>query len=127
MSDSKSFLSQLFDLTGKHILLTGASSGLGRHFAKTLTRAGARVAMAARTADKMHALAAEIRAEGGLCDVYALDVRDRSAIRACIAAAEAVAPIDVLVNNAGVARPRAPEKLGDEEWDEVYETSGRPA
>ena len=125
MSDSKAFLSQLFDLTGKHILLTGASSGLGRHFAKTLSRAGARVAMAARTADKMHALAAEIRAEGGLCDVYALDVRDRSAIRACVAAAEAVAPIDVLVNNAGIARPRAPEKLGDDEWDEVYETNLR--
>lgn len=125
MSDSKAFLANLFDLSGKHILLTGASSGLGRHFAKTLTRAGARVAMAARTADKMHALADEIRAEGGICDVYALDVRDRAAIRACIAAAEAVAPIDVLVNNAGVARPRAPEKLGDEEWDEVYETNLR--
>ncbi|NBQ88890.1 MAG: SDR family oxidoreductase [Betaproteobacteria bacterium] len=125
MSDSKAFLANLFDLSGKHILLTGASSGLGRHFARTLTRAGARVAMAARTADKMHALADEIRAEGGTCDVYALDVRDRAAIRACIAAAEAVAPIDVLVNNAGVARPRAPEKLGDDEWDEVYETNLR--
>lgn len=125
MSDSKTFLARLFDLSGKHILLTGASSGLGRHFARTLTRAGARVAMAARSADKMHALAEEIRAEGGLCEVYALDVRDRGAIRACIAAAEAVAPIDVLVNNAGIARPRAPEKLGDEEWDEVYETNLR--
>lgn len=125
MSQAPAFLSSLFNLTGKHVLLTGASSGLGRHFARTLASAGARVAMAARSVEKMETLAAEIRAAGGLCEVYALDVRDRAAIRSCIAAVEAVAPIDVLVNNAGVARPRAPEKLSDEEWDEVYETNLR--
>ena len=125
MADPRTFLGALFDLSGKHILLTGASSGLGRHFARTLARAGARVAMAARSVEKMAALAQEIRAEGGLCDVYALDVRDRETIRACVAAAEAVAPLDALVNNAGIARPRAPEKLSDEAWDEVYETNLR--
>lgn len=123
--DTGPFLRSLFDLTGKHVFLTGASSGLGRHFSRTLAAAGARVAMAARSVDKMSALADEIRAGEGLCDVYALDVRNRAAIRACIAAAEAVAPIDVLINNAGIARPRAPEKLGDDEWDEVYETNLR--
>jgi NAD(P)-dependent dehydrogenase (short-subunit alcohol dehydrogenase family) len=125
MSDTGPFLRSLFDLSGKHVFLTGASSGLGRHFARTLAAAGARVAMAARGVDKMSALADDIRAAGGVCDVYALDVRDRAAIRATVAAAEAVAPIDALVNNAGIARPRAPEKLGDEEWDEVYETNLR--
>ncbi|MCC7120169.1 MAG: SDR family oxidoreductase [Gammaproteobacteria bacterium] len=123
--DTGPFLRGLFDLTGKHVFLTGASSGLGRRFASTLAAAGARVAMAARSVEKMTSLAAEIRGAGGVCDVYALDVRDRAAIRHVIAEAEAVAPLDVLVNNAGIARPRAPEKLGDAEWDEVYETNLR--
>lgn len=123
--DSKSFLSDLFDLSTKHILLTGASSGLGRHFARTLTRAGARVALCARSVDKLESLAAEIRAEGGCCEAYALDVRDRENIRACVAAVEAIAPIDVLVNNAGIAIPKAPNKLTDEQWDTVYETNLR--
>jgi len=123
--DTGPFLRSLFDLTGKHVFLTGASSGLGRHFARSLAAAGARVAMAARSVERMTTLADAIRADGGLCDVYALDVRDRDAIRRCVAEAEQVAPIDVLVNNAGVARPRAPEKLGDAEWDEVYETNLR--
>ncbi len=121
----QAFLGQLFDLSARHVLLTGASSGLGRHFARTLTRAGARVALCARSADKLEALAAEIRAEGGRCEVYALDVRNRDDIRACVTAAEAVAPIDVLVNNAGIAIPKAPQKLTDEQWDTVYETNLR--
>lgn len=125
MNDPKSFLANLYDLSGKHVLLTGASSGLGRHFARTLTRAGARVALAARGVDKLRDLAAEIAAEGGRCDVYALDVRDRDNCRACVAAAEAVAPVNVLVNNAGIAIPKASEKLTDDEWDQVYETNLR--
>ncbi len=124
-ADTGPFLRGLFDLTGKHAFLTGASSGLGRRFARTLAAAGARVALAARSVEKMEILAAEIRAEGGVCDVYGLDVRDRAAIRRVVAAAEGRAPIDVLVNNAGIARPRAPEKLSDDDWDEVYETNLR--
>lgn len=123
--NSHAFLGQLFDLSARHVLLTGASSGLGRHFARTLTRAGARVALCARSTDKLEALAAEVRAEGGRCEVYALDVRNRENIRACVAAAEGVAPIDVLVNNAGIAIPKAPQKLTDEQWDTVYETNLR--
>jgi NAD(P)-dependent dehydrogenase (short-subunit alcohol dehydrogenase family) len=121
----QAFLGQLFDLSTRHVLLTGASSGLGRHFARTLTRAGARVALCARSTNKLESLAEEIRAEGGRCEVYALDVRNRDHIRTCVAAAEAVAPIDVLVNNAGIAIPKAPQKLTDEQWDTVYETNLR--
>lgn len=121
----QAFLGQLYDLSTRHVLLTGASSGLGRHFARTLTRAGARVALCARSTDKLESLAEEIRGEGGRCEVYALDVRNRDHIRACVAAAEAVAPIDVLVNNAGIAIPKAPQKLTDEQWDTVYETNLR--
>jgi NAD(P)-dependent dehydrogenase (short-subunit alcohol dehydrogenase family) len=123
--DSKNFLGHLFDLSSKHVLLTGASSGLGRHFAHTLASAGARVALCARSVDKLEAVAEEIRANGGRCEVYALDVRDRSNIRTAVQAVEAIAPIDVLVNNAGIAIPKAPNKLTDEQWDTVYETNLR--
>lgn len=123
--DTPRFLDSLFGLEGKHVLLTGASSGLGRHFARTLTQAGARVALCARSVDRMETLAASLRAEGAQVEVLALDVRDRASIRACVAAAEAVAPVDVLVNNAGIAIPKAPQKLTDEQWDTVYETNLR--
>ncbi|MSR15424.1 MAG: SDR family oxidoreductase [Gammaproteobacteria bacterium] len=115
----------MFDLSSKHVLLTGASSGLGRHFARTLTRAGARVALCARGVEKLEVLATELRAEGGRCDVYSLDVRDRDRIRSTVEAVEAVAAINVLVNNAGIAIPKAPDKLTDEQWDTVYETNLR--
>ncbi len=123
--DPKAFLSTVFDLTKKHVLVTGASSGLGRHFARTLTRAGARVALCSRGTGKMEALAAELRAEGGRCDVYSLDVRDRESIRSCVSLVEEISPVDVLVNNAGIAIPKAPQKLTDDEWDTVYETNLR--
>jgi NAD(P)-dependent dehydrogenase (short-subunit alcohol dehydrogenase family) len=119
------FVGQLFDLSGRHILVTGASSGLGRHFARTLARAGARVALCARSVDKLEGLAAELREAGGTSETYALDVRDRERIRRVVAEAESRAPIDVLVNNAGIAIPKAPQKLSDEQWDTVYETNLR--
>jgi len=123
--DPQAFVSSIFDFTSTHLPVTGAPTGLGRRFAATLARAGARVALCSRSTDRMETLAAELRGEGASCDVYALDVRDRASIRACVAAIEAVAPIDVLVNNAGIAIPKAPEKLTDEQWDTVYETNLR--
>jgi NAD(P)-dependent dehydrogenase (short-subunit alcohol dehydrogenase family) len=121
------FIESVFSLTGKRVFLTGASSGLGRHFAATLARAGGHVIMAARGVAKMEALAVEIANEGGSCEVVALDVRDRDAIRACIGNCERDGPIDVLVNNAGIAVVKSPEDLLDEDWDAVYETNLRGA
>lgn len=116
---------RLFDLTGKRIFVTGASLGLGRRFGWALARAGAEVILAARSVDKLHELGASIAAFGGRHQVVALDVRDRDAIRACIDATEANGPIDVLVNNAGIAIVKAPERYQDEDWDSVYETNLR--
>jgi NAD(P)-dependent dehydrogenase (short-subunit alcohol dehydrogenase family) len=115
----------LFDLTGKRALVTGASTGLGRRFGWTLARAGAEVVLAARSTDKLTSLAAEIAASGGRCQSVCLDVRDRAAIRAAIDELEAQAPIDVLVNNAGIAIVKAPERYADDDWDAVYETNLR--
>ncbi|MEQ8230543.1 MAG: SDR family oxidoreductase [Gammaproteobacteria bacterium] len=115
----------LFDLAGRRALVTGASTGLGRRFAWTLARAGAEVILAARSVDKLEALAADIAAFGGSAVCTALDVRDRDAIRACVDAAEQDGPIDVLVNNAGIAIVKAPERYADDDWDAVYETNLR--
>jgi len=127
MSEPNSFVSDLFSLEAKRVLLTGASSGLGRQFAPTLARAGAHVILAARGVDKMREVAAGIESFGGSAEVVALDVRSREAIRACVAELEAVGPLDVLINNAGIAVVKAPQNLTDDDWDAVYETNLRGA
>ncbi len=115
----------LFDLSGKRVLVTGASMGLGKRFGWTLARAGAEVILAARSEDKLRELADSIAAFGGKCLCVALDVRDRGAIRACVDKIEQSGPIDVLVNNAGIAIVKAPERYQDDDWDNVYETNLR--
>lgn len=115
----------LFDLTGKRVLVTGASMGLGRRFGWTLARAGAEVILAARSEDKLRELADSIAAFGGRCLCVAMDVRERDAIRATVDRLEEAGPIDVLVNNAGIAIVKAPERYQDEDWDSVYETNLR--
>src|SRR5436189_3953366 len=92
-----------FDLSGQVALVTGASSGIGRHFAEVLAAAGAKVAAAARREDRLAELALAIEADGGTCLPIACDVTRRDSIAACIAAAEAqLGPLSILVNNAGV-------------------------
>ena len=115
----------LFDLTGKRAFVTGASMGLGKRFGWTLARAGAEVVLAARSVDKLEALGKDIAAFRGQYQVVKLDVRDRDAIRTCIDDIERSGPIDVLVNNAGIAIVKAPERYEDEDWDRVYETNLR--
>jgi len=127
MSEANAFAGELFSLTGKRIFLTGASSGLGRHFAPTLARAGAHVILASRSVDKLEEVGADITHSGGSCEVKALDVRSRDAIRACIDEAEQDGPLDVLVNNAGIAIVKSPQHLTDDDWDAVYETNLRGA
>jgi NAD(P)-dependent dehydrogenase (short-subunit alcohol dehydrogenase family) len=127
MSEQNTFISQLFSLEGKRVLLTGASSGLGRHFAPTLAKAGAHVILASRGVDKLREVADGIEAFGGSCEIAALDVRSRDAIRSCIEKLESDGPLDVLVNNAGIAIVKSPQHLTDEDWDAVYETNLRGA
>jgi len=90
-------------LTGKTALVTGASSGLGAHFARVLAGAGAAVALAARRLDRLRQLEAEIRSAGGNACAVELDVTDQASVGRAFDAAQAVAgPITVLINNAGV-------------------------
>src|SRR3546814_7662043 len=78
------FANALFDLSGHHALVTGASSGLGRHFALTLAKAGAAVAVGARRADKLAELVDEITATGGTAVAVNLDVGQRASVIAAL-------------------------------------------
>lgn len=110
----------LFSLKGRAALVTGASSGLGRHFARVLAGAGASVAVAARRVDRLEELRGEIEAAGGKAAAVALDVTDPAAVKAAFAEAEAaLGPITVLVNNAGIAAPAYFLEMTEEQWRDV--------
>ena len=114
----------MFDLRGRVALVTGASSGLGQHFAGVLARAGAAVALTARRADKLEAAAGEIAAEGGRVVGVACDVADPQSVRDAVAAARsALGPLDILVNNAGIAISKPLLEHSAEEWDRVVDTN----
>ena len=118
----------IFDLSGKTALVTGASSGLGRHFAVTLARAGAKVALAARRTDALTVLAEEIEGFDGRAMAFELDVTDRSSICACVEALETeLGALSILVNNAGVAGTTPALELDVDEWDKVVNTNLRGA
>jgi NAD(P)-dependent dehydrogenase (short-subunit alcohol dehydrogenase family) len=118
-----------FRIDGKVVLLTGASSGIGRHMAGTLAAAGGRVVLGARRVDALADRVAEIRRAGGEAHAAALDVRDLGSVRAFFDAAEKLAgPADVLVNNAGMeAGAKTYAELDDEGWNAVIETNLRGA
>lgn len=105
-------------LQGRTALVTGASSGLGRHFAQVLAREGAAVTAAARRVDRLEALVEEIAAAGGTARAAALDVTDA----ASVAAAFAGAPFDIVVNNAGVSHDGPALTTSAEDWDRVIDT-----
>ena len=113
-----------FDLDGKVAIVTGASSGLGRHFALTLARAGAKVAVAARRLDRLEKLVGEIEAFDGRAAALALDVTDAASVRGAVRAAETeLGAITVLVNNAGVAGAKPALELDEADWDRVMDTN----
>lgn len=108
------------DLTGRVALVTGASSGLGVRFARTLARCGARVALTARRLDRLEALAAEIRAEGGEAVALELDVADADQLLAVVGQAEAaLGTVDILVNNAGIPDAQRAVKMSVDLIDRV--------
>lgn len=114
-----------FRMPGKHVVITGASSGFGSHFAGVLAGAGARVVLGARRTDKVAARVEEIRAAGGEAAGVALDVRSADSIRSFLAGAEEqFGPIDVLINNAGVeAGAKTYMMIDEDDWDFVMDTN----
>lgn len=114
----------LFSLAGRVALVTGASSGLGRHFAQTLARAGASVAVAARRADKLAETVAAVGATGGRAIAIAMDVTDAASVRAAFDAIEqTLGSADLIVNNAGAAVSRPLLEQTEADWDGVVDTN----
>jgi NAD(P)-dependent dehydrogenase (short-subunit alcohol dehydrogenase family) len=117
-------VADLFDLGGRHALVTGASSGLGRHFAATLASADARVTLAARRESALRESVDEIAGRGGTAQSVVMDVTDAGSIeRALDAAEQGFGPVTVLVNNAGVTVTRAALDLDESAWDHVVDTN----
>ena len=116
------------DLSGRVALVTGASSGLGAQFARTLAQAGAAVVLASRRVDKLKELRAHIEADGGDAHVVSLDVTDVDSIKAAVAHAETeVGPIDILVNNSGVSTTQRLQDVREEDYDFIFNTNVRGA
>lgn len=95
-----------FSLAGRTALITGASSGLGAHFARLFARAGANVVIGARRAERIAALAEEIEASGSGALAVSMDVTNEASIKAAYDAAEArFGTVDTIIANAGTSAP----------------------
>ncbi|MEO0608386.1 MAG: glucose 1-dehydrogenase [Pseudomonadota bacterium] len=114
-----------FDMTGKVALVTGASSGLGKHFAKILSEAGAKVVLAARRTDRLEALAREIETAGGEALPVAMDVTKADTIQAGLEATieRFGGPADVIVNNSGLSREGWFTTMDEDDFDLVMDTN----
>lgn len=111
-----------FDLSGKVALVTGASGGLGLHFAQTLAAAGAKVALAARRKEQLEANVATIGGENAMA--VAMDVTDPASIERGVAEiAQRLGPASIVVNNSGVTATRSALDLDAGEWDKIMDTN----
>lgn len=112
------------NLEGKNALVTGASQGIGRACALALARAGARVGIAARNAEKLGAVAAEIAAAGGSSETFVLDVSSEESIKTVAKDALArMGTVHILVNNAGITRDTLLLRMRRNDWDSVLNTN----
>lgn len=113
-------MQELFNLKGEVALITGASSGLGAHFAKTLGRAGAKVIVAARRIDRLERLAETLSEENLLLFPLEMDVLDADSIEKAIKYSQSkLGPITILINNAGVPSSGRAIEMDEAEWDRV--------
>ncbi|HKS82239.1 MAG TPA: 3-oxoacyl-[acyl-carrier-protein] reductase [Candidatus Acidoferrales bacterium] len=114
----------MFSLKDKVALITGASQGIGRATALTLVEAGAQVAVAARNAEKLASLVAEIEAGGGVALAVPMDVADAAQVKAGFQQTLAkFGKLDILVNNAAITRDTLALRMKLEDWDAVLRTN----
>ncbi|MEZ7943399.1 MAG: SDR family oxidoreductase [Halioglobus sp.] len=117
-------LLQPFSLEGKVALVTGASSGFGKHFATVLSQAGAKVVLAARRTELIQAEADKIIAGGGEAMAVTMDVTSSASIAAALDEIEsAFGVVTIVVNNAGITIPKLLLDLSDDDWTNVIDTN----
>jgi NAD(P)-dependent dehydrogenase (short-subunit alcohol dehydrogenase family) len=109
----------LFDLTGRTALVTGAGTGLGKRFALTLAASGATVALAGRRREPLESTAEEIRAAGGSAHCVSVDVSSAHSVESAFQSLETLGPVDVLINNAGIAGIGRLLDLPEDTWDTI--------
>ena len=116
------------DLSGRVAFITGASSGLGAQFARTLASAGAAVVLASRRVEKLKELRAIIDGEGGDAHVIEMDVTDHDSIKSAVAHAETeVGSIDILINNSGVSTTQRIQDVSPDDYDFMFDTNVKGA
>jgi hypothetical protein len=121
-------MSYQIDLSGRVALVTGASSGLGAQFARTLSRAGCAVALAGRRIERLKTLRAEIESQGGDAHVVQLDVTDHASIKSAVAHTETeLGTIDILINNSGVSTTQKLLDVSEDDYDYVFDTNTKGA
>jgi gluconate 5-dehydrogenase len=119
-------MSNIFDLTGKTALVTGASRGLGQQFARALAGAGADLAITSRTRASLEPFAEEIRAQGRRVACIELHLRDQASIDAAVAEViRELGQIDILVNNAGCNIRKRAVEVTWEDWNTILDTNLR--
>ncbi|MCB1675811.1 MAG: glucose 1-dehydrogenase [Halioglobus sp.] len=113
----------LFSVSGETVMVTGGGTGLGRQYATVLARAGATIVLCARRTDKLEETAASIRQAGGQAHCIAMDVSDSGSVAQGFERCREIAPVSVLVNNAGITCEPMLLDLSEPEWDRVLDTN----
>jgi 3-oxoacyl-[acyl-carrier protein] reductase len=112
------------NLSGHIAFITGASQGIGRACALVLAEAGAKVACAARSEDKLKSVVDEIKSKGGDAALFKMDVANEDEVKSAIKAAIAqFGKVDILVNNAGITRDTLAMRMKRADWDDVMNTN----
>jgi NAD(P)-dependent dehydrogenase (short-subunit alcohol dehydrogenase family) len=109
------------DMTGKTALVTGASSGLGLHFARVLAGQNCHVILAARRFDTIAAIADEIVRDGGTASAVAMDVASSQSVEAALKGVSG--PIDILVNNAGITATKSLLDMSEADFGQILDTN----
>ncbi|ERO64153.1 hypothetical protein P308_02580 [Pseudomonas piscis] len=113
-----------FSLTGKVVLVTGASSGIGAHLARVAARVGAKLVLAARRSERLAEVQADIEFENGEAICVALDVTNRDSVEAAFDAAEAAfGVVDVVLNNAGIGNGQRALEISEDDWRNMLSTN----
>ncbi len=117
-------MNDLFMLSGRTALVTGASAGLGAHFADVLASAGARVWLAARRTDRLQALASALCGRGAGAQCLSLDVADAGSVQAAFDTMSGSGALpDIVINNAGIGLGTPALSTPEQDWDQVVDTN----